>query len=390
MSYYTYQLWLDEQFCLYENSRLNYVFHEYLSYNTNYNLVIKKKLNDPHKKFALYLEMINYDKNNHRFVSNNNKIYSISDIDYLNNFTKTSQVQTLSTPHVNNPVISVKKYPVTPKVKIVDFDTNKESPKDETDDKIIEINDAKLKELEDLIENMENLKDEQLEKLKKEEEDLQNKDMQERRVKMEERLVLDKKKELKNIFEADQRLYLTFSNIIKKVQEFKDNEEKGIIDSRRPTELTKDELKAKLIFSSGKDFEIPIMFAHKYPIFKFMDEHNFLNTSHSFLVYKLIYYSNYELTTESRKFFGNKVYLLNEDELNILDSEITSDEKLLINNFTKELTNKKIDIEKLISKSIGDTQDFFKKPLKKSTEYEYQIETSESENSDSEYEENCT
>jgi hypothetical protein len=392
MTQFTYQLWLNDQFCLYESVKLSYVFHEYLSYNTNYNLLIKKKLNDSYKKFDLYLETIKYNKNNNTFISNNNKVYSISNIDYLNNLSTNQTMQTIE-PMSNKQIkstkiIDSKKYPVMPKVKIVDFDTNKESPNNSTLVTLEPFDEAKLQELEDLIENMENLKDEELEKLKGEEAILQIKDTEKRRVKMEERLVTDKKKELKNIFEADKRLYFNLSVMTKLVVQFKKDQENGIVDTRRPHELTKDELKAKVIVGQGRDFEIPVMFAHKFPIFKFMDEQNFINNEHSLLVYKMIYYNNYELKTESRNFFGDKVYLLNDEELNIYNSDFCDDEKLLIKNFTNELINKTIDVEKLISKSIVDTQDFFKKPLKKSSECE--IEVSESETSDSESEEEAS
>jgi hypothetical protein len=389
MSKIVYELWLDEQFCLYKNTKLNYVFHEYLSYNTNHNLLIKKKLNDSCKKFNLYLETISYNKSNNTFVSNTNKAYSISNIDYLNNLIIGNSVQ-ITPPQIpfqtNNKFISIKKYP-SPKVKIVDFDNNidndnlitVEPEESEESEESEDVDESKLKELEDLIENMENLKDDKIEQLKQEEEILQNKDTEERRVKMEERLITDKKKELKNIFEADKRLYFNLSGIIKLVEQFKKDQENDIVDNRRPQELSKDELKAKVIVSQGKDFEIPVMFAHKFPILKFMDEQNLINNEHSMLVYKMIYYSNYELKTESRKFFGDKVYLLNQQELDIYNSEFNDNEKLLIQNFTNELINKIIDIEKLISKSIIDTQDFFKNSC--------EIE-SDSEDSESECEEN--
>ncbi len=195
MPKFIYQLWLQEQFCLYENINLYYVFHEYLSYNSD-QLVIKKKLNDYNKKFDLYLETITYNKNNNTFVSSSQQVFTIDNITFLNNFSKNNYVKPTSVKIIDK--IDIKK-PVIHKVKVVDYETNKQVPEPNNklkEDELVEmeVDENKLKELEKMIENMENLKDEQLETLQKEEEILQKKEMEERKNKMQNRVRDDKRK----------------------------------------------------------------------------------------------------------------------------------------------------------------------------------------------------
>jgi hypothetical protein len=365
MPKYIYQLWLNDKFCLYENTNLYYVFHEYLSYNTEH-LVIKKKLHDYNKKFDLYLETIIYNKNNNTFVSDNQKVYTIDGVTFLNNFSTSSYVNQTTNNYVNQPTIKtidkidIKK-PVIHKVKIVDYETNKQvpNPNDKlNNDELVEmeVDEDKLKELEKLIENMENLRDDQLENLQKEEEIIQQKEMEERNVQMKNRVRDDKKKELRNIYEADKNLYLTFVEIINEINKINENKKNNVIDTRKVHELKKTELRARIIANNNDNFEIPVMFAHKFPIFDFLDKQQLLNREYSFLAYKMIYYTNYETKTESRRFFGDEVYLLNDEEEKIYNKEFTENEKNLIDTFKTQLSEKKLDIDKIISSKFEETK----------------------------------
>ncbi len=357
---YIYELYSSTHELLYKNTNLNFVFHEYISYlkyENMQNLIIKKKLNDNNKKFPLYVEIILY--NGKYFESKTGRIYNY----IYENLSVSDNVSSVSVNNINNKKILLKK-PFPKKVKIINF--NKEDLNKKTDDNVKNDiyyldNEEKLKELEELINKMEKLKDEQLEELEKEKEILQNKDTEDRKNKMFERTMNDKRKELLNIFEADKRLYYKFNEIIMEVNKLKDNIKNNIEDKRKNSELTKAELTAKALVKNNKDFEIPLLFIHKYPIFNFLDNNKLLNNDYAFLAFKQIYYKNYELTTESRKYFGDKVYLFNEEDEILYNKNFNHEQKNLIQSYSNELNNKTIDIEKIITKNIDKTTNFINK-----------------------------
>ena len=212
-----------------------------------------------------------------------------------------------------------------------------------------------------MINDLEDIKDKNLIQLKEKQQLITNKDMEERYVKSKEKTYDDKRKELNNIFESDKRLYYNFKDIINEIQKQKDNIKEGIIDKRRPYELKKYELTARIHVNDDKEFEIPILFKHKYPIYDFMSQNNLLNHEKSFLIFKIIYYNNYELETESRKYFENKVYLLNDNENLIFEETFNNEQKILIREFNDCISKKTLNIEKLISNSMNETKKGFEK-----------------------------
>ena len=338
-----FELFLDD-IMIYSSTNVYYVFHEYLSYNklnkiieTN-RLIIKKKLNDPSKKFPLYFETIDYDKFTNRFYSSNNKnkidYYAIDSIKYLADLCIQPQSE-LKTK------VQDKKKIINTKIKVIDYKPNLE-PESEPEP---EITDEKLAELEELIENMENLKEQEKEKLIKEQNCIAQTEMIEREEKTKARVFLEKKKELENIYTSDKRLYYKFKEIKSLI---KNNN----IPDKPNFELTQNELTAKSYITSNKEFMIPLLFLHKYPIFEFLDNNNFINHDAEFFIYKLIYYTNYELNTESRKFYGDEIYLLNAEETEFCNNNITNLEQELIDTFEKSINNNLIDIEKLVSTEI--------------------------------------
>ena len=391
----------------YKNFEINYVFHEYLNYmneKKNYTLIIKKKLHDDDKKYPLYLETIIYNPANLSFCSvENNNYYQINNYNYLynlvnltnnnlsnnnvnnntvNNNTVTNNTVTdntvNSTQKLNKKMLPIK---IQNKIKVVDYDTNinteniKESEHkcisetdrtDRTDrtvetDKTDEIDEQKLFELEKMIKDLEDIKDKNLIQLKEKQQLIANKDMEERYEKSKEKTYDDKRKEINNIFENDKRLYYNFKDIINEIQKQKDNINENNIDNRRPSELKKYELTARIHITNNKEFEIPILFKHKYPIFEFMNQNNLLDHEKSFLVFKIIYYTNYELDTESRKYFGNKVYLLNDNENLIFEETFNNEQKIAIREFNDFINKKPINIEKIISSSMNESKKGFEK-----------------------------
>jgi len=364
MSEFKYELYIDN-YCIYANKEINYVFHEYLCYfdnNKDCELSIKKYLDDHNKHYKLYLENIKYNPDNHIFVSESS-VYPINHIPYLNkllnhtNHTNHTNHEEQNKRQSNKVTFSptIKKIPI----KTINYNNNKIINKDEETVAKEPIDELKLKELEKMIFDMEQIKEEQLEKLKEEQTIIENKAMEERALKMKERINNDKKKELKNIFEADRRLYYTIKEIKTEYEKFKYNSENNIIDTCKNNELSRNQLTAKAHFTSNREYEIPIMFIHKYPVFKFMDECNIIEHEYAFYVYKIIYYTNYELTTESRKYFGNNIYLLNAEELETYNSVFSEEQKELINTCSKELQSKAINIDKLITDKIYDSNKKF-------------------------------
>ena len=363
---FVYELYFND-IMIYKNFNLNYVFHEYLSYlkNKNYtNLVIKKKLNDSTKKFDLYLEDIYYQNN--KFLSENN-VYDITNVNCLKEFLNNNVVQNnVNTTKIIDQKITknkvIVKKPDT-KIKIVDYNKDKSDLLDITDvkidkpsDDIEELDESKLQELEELILKMEILKEEEQEKLKKQEEIIQLNEMNEREKKMQERSINEKRKEINNIYEADKRVYYKFKEIIEEIKNQKLN---GI--DKRPSEMTKSELTANCLIKNDKEFEIPVLFMHKFPIFKFLDENNLLENSFGLLAYKQIYYKNYELHTESRKYFGDKVYLFNEEDIQNYNENLSKETITLIEQFSNMISTKIIDIEKLVSNKFDQSSKDFNK-----------------------------
>jgi hypothetical protein len=408
---FVYELYLDD--CkVYKNSELNYVFHEYLNYmneNNNSTLLIKKKLQDDNKKYTLYLETIIYNSKNLSFYSvENDNYYHISNCSYLSNLVN---LHTFSSQKVqvesnncskenicNTKVLNKKIVPIKThnKVKVIDFNTNtqtninvensKKTIQKEVDNES-DVDDEKLEELQKMIKDLEEMKDDNLNELKEKEEIILNKEMEERFEKSKERTINEKRKELNNIFEADRRLYLNFKEIITEIQKQKEDIENGIIDKRRPSELKKHELTARMHVINDKEFEIPILFKHKFPIFEFMNQNKLLDNDKSFLVFKTIYYNNYELDTESRKYFGNKVYLLNDEEYKIFEEIFNDEQKILIREFTKFLNRKTLNIEKLISDSLNNSKKEFSK-ISSNNDYNNMFEKRFINNSDESDEEN--
>jgi hypothetical protein len=369
---YIYELSINN-LCVFRNSNINFVFHEYLNYlkeDSRHNLIIKKKLNDTSKRFPLYLENITYNIQQKKFISDS-QIYSINEVSYLMRLINEEPIQT----NVQDKKKEFAKIPINkpnmPKVKVVNFE--KENNKDIKDIKEIKeikeenleaidekIDEEKLKELEEMISKMEELKEQEVEKMQKEKEIVSNKEMEDRKIKMRDRTMKDKRKEINNIFEADRRLYFSFLEIIRELEKLKENEKNNINDNRRISELTPVERKAKVLFGNNEDFIIPELFVHKFPIFSFIDEENIINHEHVLLAFKQIYYRNYETNTESRKYFGEEVYMFNEEDDENYEKYFNVEQRELINNYSNEISNKLIDVEKLINKKIDQNRDIFK------------------------------
>lgn len=378
--------------CVYRNNDLNYVFHEYLNYylsDSKLNLVIKKKLYDETKRFPLYLESIKFNHNIRKFVSDNEQTYDILDIPFLrqlfNDNDSRIRVQTSPEKKPEQAKIPINR-PAMPKVKVVSFDKKEgEENKDEKVEKVEkddheEIDEEKLKELEEMIGKLEELKEQEVERMEKEKEIIANKEMEDRQLKMKERTMKDKRKEINNIFEADRRLYFNFSEISKELERLKKGENNN--DERRISELTQSERRARVLFLNNEDFKIPELFVHKYPIFEFMDRQNIINHEHALLVFKQIYYKNYELSTESRSYFGEEVYMFNNEDEENYEKHFTEEQRELIENFSDDISQKLIDIEKIISKKIDQNRDIFKqKDFSRMHEID---DISENEDSDSE------
>ena len=115
-----YELFLDNT-VVYSSINSYYVFHEYLSYNkinifagTNC-LVIKKKLNDPSKKFPLYFETICYDNTTNKFYGSDTKYEYCA-----NNFFSQE-----SKPELKIKVHDKKKL-INTKIKVIDYKTNRQ------------------------------------------------------------------------------------------------------------------------------------------------------------------------------------------------------------------------------------------------------------------------
>ena len=389
---FIFELYLND--CkVYKNSEINYVFHEYLNYmneKKDYKLIIKKKLHDEDKKYPLYLETIIYNSSNLSFLSvENNNYYQINNHSYLYNLVNLRNNNTVNnnnninntvnnnnnvnntvnnnTQKLNKKIVPIK---IHNKVKVIDYDTNKEKSNTQkqeleqqciVNDGIDNIDEQKLLELEKMINDLEDIKDKNLNELKEKQQIIINKEMEERYEKSKEKTYDDKRKELNNIFENDKRLYYNFKDIINEIEKQKDNIKESIVDKRRPSELKKYELTARIHINDNKEFEIPVLFKHKYPIYEFMCHNNLLDHEKSFLIFKIIYYTNYELDTESRKFFGNKVYLLNDNENLIFEETYNTEQKILIKDFNESLNKKTLNIEKLISNSMNESKLGFQK-----------------------------
>ncbi len=370
VSEFVFELYRDD-YRVYMSTDINYVFHEYLNYMNEKNdlsLTIKKKLQDNNKKYPLYLETIKYNSSNMYFYSlENNNIYQINNVTYLINLVNLTKTDIpVKEKSEETKIMNKKLTPIIKtKIKVIDYDTNIKKQEDNKEpEPESDIDEEKLAELEKMIKHLEVMKDENLNKLKETEEKILNTDMENRFEKSKERAYIDKKKELNNIFEADKRLYYKFKEIHTEIEKQKKDIEEGNIDRRRPSELKKHELTAKILIKNNKEFEIPILFKHKHPIFYFMDYNNLLEDENSFLVFKIIYYTNYELNTESRKYFGDEVYLLSQQEKNIYEEDFTDDEKTMIKEFTEFIGDKRINIEKLISDSINNSEKNFFQNLK--------------------------
>jgi hypothetical protein len=356
---YIYELSINN-LCVFRNSNINFVFHEYLNYlkeDSRHNLIIQKKLNDTNKRFPLYLENIMYNIQQKKFISDS-QIYSINEVPYLMKLINEEIVQI----NVQDKKQEFVKIPINkpnmPKVKVVNFEKENKKDIDENND---ENNDEEsLKELEEMINKMEELKEQEVEKMQKEKEIVSNKEMEDRKIKMRDRTMKDKRKEINNIFEADRRLYFSFLEIIRELEKLKENEKNNIIDNRRISELTPIERKVRVLFGNNEDFIIPELFVHKFPIFSFMDKENIINHEYVLLAFKQIYYRNYETNTESRKYFGEEVYMFNEEDDENYEKYFNVEQRELINNYSNEISDKLIDVEKLISKKIDQNRDIFK------------------------------
>ena len=353
--------------CVYRNNDLNVVFHEYLNYylsDSHLGLLIRKKLYDENKKFPLILENIKFDSIQSKFLSDSGHIYEIQHINYLRQLLinepnlQTQQVQVIKKPEqIKMPINK----PSLPKVKVVTFEKKEEKSEEQKKNNYEEeIDEEKLKELEEMIGKLEELKEQEVERMEKEKEIIANKEMEDRQIKMKERNIKDKRKEINNIFEADRRLYMNFSEIIKEIDKLKENEKNNIVDERRISQLTSAERRARVIFKNNDEFKIPELFIHKYPIFEFMDKENIINHEYAVLPFKQIYYKNYETTTESRKYFGDEVYMFNEEDEQNYENYFNIEQREKINQFSNLISQKIVDIEKIISQKVDQNRDIFK------------------------------
>jgi hypothetical protein len=376
---YLYELFIDN-LSVYKSTNLNFVFHEYLNFIkfNKINMIIKKKLLDNMKHFDLFLEEILFDTKLKVFKSDI-QIYDLSSVSYLTKLL--NEINSNNEIKKDNPEQKVKIIPKKnlPKVKVVNFNKIEKQEKEEVIEP--ELDENKLEELEELILKLEEEKEKKEEILEKEKEIISNKEMEEREIKMKERSMNDKKKEINNIFESDKRLYFNFKQIQELIEKYKKNPK--LFENNNSYSLTHNERRAKLLVDNNQNFEIPDLFLHKYPIFKFLDENNLIEKQYTLFAYKLIYYNNYEKNTESRKYFDNDVYLLNKDDEQLFNENFTDEEKELIYKFSLELSNKIVDMEKVISNKLQSSTDkIFRSNTNYKQDYENISQSSEYDNSD--------
>ena len=376
---YLYELFIDN-LSVYKSTNLNFVFHEYLNFMkiNKTNMIIKKKLLDNMKHFDLFLEEILFDTKLKVFKSDI-QIYDLSSVSYLTKLL--NEINSNNEIKKDNPEQKVKIIPKKnlPKVKVVNFNKIEKQEKEEVIEP--ELDENKLEELEELILKLEEEKEKKEEILEKEKEIISNKEMEEREIKMKERSMNDKKKEINNIFESDKRLYFNFKQIQELIEKYKKNPK--LFENNNSYSLTHNERRAKLLVDNNQNFEIPDLFLHKYPIFKFLDENNIIEKQYTLFAYKLIYYNNYEKNTESRKYFDNDVYLLNKDDEQLFNENFTDEEKELIYKFSLELSNKIVDMEKVISNKLQSSTDkIFRSNTNYKQDYENISQSSEYDNSD--------
>jgi len=339
---YIYELFIDDMFT-YGNFDYTYVFHEYLNYLPKTNIIIKKRLFDIYKKFPLYLETIIYNQDKHIFESTETT-YEIKHISYL---TQSTQIPKIKNEQQTKIKKSANFQPNIKKTKIINY-TNNEVPKDTSNVKDISEEFKDNNELQEIINNTDIEKLEsmisELEDEKKLISDFNSEKQSEiNNQKMKERLIEDKKRELKNIYEADYNLYLKFVEI-----QYLIECEREYLTTTPNSKLTKNELTAKAHIDMNKEFNIPLLFSHKFPILEFMDENELLETENAFIIFKYLYYSNYEKISDSRKYFGDDVYIHDTSEKEIFDS---LPKKELIDNFNKNIQI--INVNKLLEEEIG-------------------------------------
>lgn len=379
---YLYELFIDN-LSVYKSTNLNFVFHEYLNFMklNKKNMIIKKKLLDNMKHFDLFLEEIIFDSKLKIFKSDV-QTYDLSSVSYLTKLLNETNSNNEVKKENTEQKVKITPNKNLPKVKVVNFNkVEKEIKQEEVKEEIEpKLDENKLEELEELILKLEEEKEKQEEILEKEKEIISNKEMEEREIKMKERSINDKRKEINNIFESDKRLYFNFKEIQELMEKYKKNPD--LFKNSNYYSLSQNERRAKLLVDNNQNFEIPDLFLHKYPIFKFLDENNLID-NYTLFAYKLIYYSNYEKNTESRKYFGDDVYLLNKDDEKLFNENFTDEEKELIYKFSLELSNKIVDMEKVISKKLqSNTDKIFKSNTNYKQEYENISQSSESDNSD--------
>ena len=334
-----YQL-IQNDIVIFEHEIFEVTYHEMLNYiqdnlkNQNkVNYYIKEKINIPNKKYDIISNIIRYDS-----ISLNYCIkadYNNISVNYLRDQIEQLLVN-LSKENYQNPEIPeviISKKPIrNNNIVIRDDNNNVVESKDiineiTKENKINEVTkEEKLKQLKDMIQKMEQVKNNKLnileEKRRKNEEE-KEKIMEEnskiQQKKQYDRLVKDKIKELKNIYRSDIAVY----------HKIKDNIE------------------------STEETQIPVLLKAKYPIIKFLELNNLLDDENSYILFKKIYYTLYDHDTDSRKYYGDPVYELNEEEENIY-VEFFSDIDDKIKEFINNLSNNIIDVEKIIENRFGE------------------------------------
>ncbi len=136
---------------------------------------------------------------------------------------------------------------------------------------------------------------------------------------MRNRAIEEKKKELRNVFVNDLSVYNLISSQRKTVEYYKEHHQELL--NIPVHKMTKAQLTAKILIEQNRDYEVPIMFKNKHPIFQYLDELNLLNDTNVFIAYKYIYYQINERETESFKYYGQDVYDLNDDEKIIFSND---------------------------------------------------------------------
>ena len=331
----------------YDNIILNYVFHEYLNYynkNSKYNLLIKKKLLDNNKQYPLILNTIKYNNIDHTFFSTEiNKIFKIENVSYLkeliihknsSNNSSNNIINKVTNKNTNNIIqIPINKVNTKKNIIIKDLNNNLDEKKNILDNDLL--NDLDKQEQVDNILDMINELNEQKtinDKI------LAEIAMNKEHNKVKELHIKDKLKELKNIFNSDKKIFFNFYNRL-------NNQENEELTSNNNSENIQEDSEN----TQNNKFTIPLFFKPKYPIFEFMYNNSLLeydkdnDNNIEFLIFKFIYYSKYELNTESRKYFGDNVYSLNNSEIDIYNNMLNDQQKALINDFKQNLSVINID-----------------------------------------------